>query len=730
MRRIRKGRIAERKRWLQSGRIAEKGENMANWIWYPGDFEIYHGMCQNFDREERGFFWPAYWHIADCRHHVVFHASCRLEKETAFRVTAKGIGHVLVKWEEKAPAGFPEGQPFYQEKKYTIGEWISCPAKEIGIDVVIGNRTGLPCIYVEGEVICSGKNWTVTDFAAPEVPVGWNDMYVRKQQDPQVFEYTKDLCLPVSMERVNGGVLYDFGRELTADTLIKINGEERPERVTLCYGESRTEALDTQLCYLKQVLEIPGKKDGAPTGCARVPEREEDCGASPFGRWETGQCYHTKLRAFRYIFIPEGENASLVTVEALYKYVDFPKRSSFSCSDGLVNRIWEVADTTFRLASGIFFLDGVKRDRWIWSGDAYQSYFINQYLFFDKDICKRTILALRGNDPVTEHINTIVDYSMYWIISLENYYNMSGDLDFIRMVYPKMESLLRYCMAQTDEQGFIYGREGDWIYIDWAELDKEGTLCAEQLLLARSYEAAASVRRLLGLEAAEFDGRKEALLNNIRQFFWDREKGAFIDSYQSGRRNVTRHANIFAVLFGYADEAETESILHRVLLNEEIAAITTPYFKFYELEALAKLGRFDVVMDTLKSYWGGMLERGADTFWEEYKPEQPEEEQYGMYGDKYGKSLCHAWGASPIYLLGRYCMGVRPTGTAYETFAVEPQLELFDSFSCSFPVNEGTVWMDWKDGVLDVYTDKDGGVLKAAGKEYPLERGKHVVVRG
>lgn len=47
----------------------------------------------------------------------------------------------------------------------------------------------------------------------------------------------------------------------------------------------------------------------------------------------------------------------------------------------------------------------------------------------------------------------------------------------------------------------------------------------------------------------------------------------------------------------------------RFFLNEEVAAITTPYFKFYELEALAKLGRFEVVMDTLKSYWGGMLER-------------------------------------------------------------------------------------------------------------------------
>ena len=24
---------------------------MADWIWYPGDFELYHSLCQNFDRE-------------------------------------------------------------------------------------------------------------------------------------------------------------------------------------------------------------------------------------------------------------------------------------------------------------------------------------------------------------------------------------------------------------------------------------------------------------------------------------------------------------------------------------------------------------------------------------------------------------------------------------------------------------------------------------------------------
>lgn len=494
-------------------------------------------------------------------------------------------------------------------------------------------------------------------------------MYIRKEQNPQEFEYT--------------------------------------------------EALDVKDCYLKQILYIPAQADAE-----RLRYEEE----SPFGRWESGRSYRTKLRAFRYLFISEEAAARLITVKAIYKYVDFAKRSDFTCSDDMVNRIWNVADTTFRLASGIFFLDGIKRDRWIWSGDACQSYYINRYLFFDKDICRRTILALRGNDPVTGHINTILDYSLYWIISLENYYNMSGDMEFLRMVYPKMESLLRYCMEQTDEQGFIYGREGDWVYIDWAEMDKEGTLCAEQMLLARSYEAIGTVRRLLGLKEEEFALKRKQLLKNIHEYFWDGEKGAFIDSYRSGRRKVTRHGNIFAVLFGIADAKETESIRKNVLLNEEIPAITTPYFKFYELEALAKLECYDVVLATIKSYWGGMLEKGAAAFWEEYKPDEPEEEQYGMYGDKYGKSLCHAWGASPVYLLGRYCMGIRETKAAYETFAAEPRLELFDSFSCHFPVGDGTVYMEWKEGTLDVYADREGGTLIVRGTEYALPSMQHVVV--
>ena len=93
-----------------------------------------------------------------------------------------------------------------------------------------------------------------------------------------------------------------------------------------------------------------------------------------------------------------------------------------------------MAEHTFRLCSGIFFIDGAKRDKWIWSGDAYQSFFVNRYLMADADIDQRTILALRGNDPMTRHINTIVDYSLLWLLGV-NYHNEGyGDRDFLELV--------------------------------------------------------------------------------------------------------------------------------------------------------------------------------------------------------------------------------------------------------------------------------------------------------
>ncbi len=736
---------------------------MANWIWYPGDFELYHSLCQNFDREERGFFWPANWKAAQYHHCVRFSCEYELEQETEVRITVLGRGYVNVRRQADPPPWIPAERLkdgiFYAEEKHPVGT-ITCPAGKGGLDIIVCDVSGLPCALAEGEVIQSGAGWWASDQVEPPKKAGWNEMYTQSSQNPRIFAYTSEVREPVQIEEVNGGLLYDFGRELTAETLIAY--PKGIGRLTLCYGESRKEALDVELCYLKQSLDLEsetaedefgGRREYAPeTGT----ERENPALGS----------YRTKLRAFRYLFLPEKEAARRCHIQADYKYVDFPVRAGFTSSDERLNEIWRVADITFRLASGIFFLDGVKRDRYIWSGDAYQSYFINQYLFFDEEICKRTMIALRGTDPIVQHINGILDYSMYWLMGMEQFYQMTGDREFLEMIYPKMKSMMDYLERQTDEHGFLYGRPGDWVFIDWADIDKEGPISAEQFLLARSYQTMAKVEEVLGVshtreeepDKPDYAQKQKYLLEQIRTFYWDNEQGAFIDSFVSGKRKVSRHPNIFAVLFDYAEEAETESILTHVLLNDAVTAITTPYFKFYELEALAKLGRLAPVLDSIKSYWGGMLDRGADTFWEEFRPEDPEDKQYGMYGDPYGKSLCHAWGASPIYLLGRYVCGLRPTAPGYESWEIVPDLsviggkaawgeadvrdkvaardeadadgtkaelpEALTELHVTLPLKGGSVWLDYQDGTLSVKTDKAGGTLVAAGVRHILVPGE------
>ena len=91
----------------------------------------------------------------------------------------------------------------------------------------------------------------------------------------------------------------------------------------------------------------------------------------------------------------------------LYEVLPHERPGRFACSSSRINAIYEVAYHTMELCTREFFLDGIKRDRWLWAGDALQSVMMNHYTFFDRDVARRTLRALRGKDPFEKHINTI-----------------------------------------------------------------------------------------------------------------------------------------------------------------------------------------------------------------------------------------------------------------------------------------------------------------------------------
>ena len=79
----------------------------------------------------------------------------------------------------------------------------------------------------------------------------------------------------------------------------------------------------------------------------------------------------------------------------------------------------------------------------------------------------------------------------------------------------------------------------------------------------------------------------------------------------------------------------------------------TPYMHHYFVMALLKTGLRTEAEQHLKDYWGGMLDAGADTFWECWEPEKPGS---SPYGGLIVNSFCHAWSCTPAYIIEKHLL--------------------------------------------------------------------------
>ena len=184
---------------------------------------------------------------------------------------------------------------------------------------------------------------------------------------------------------------------------------------------------------------------------------------------------------------------------------------------------------------------------------------------------------------------------------------------------------------------------------------------------------------------------------------------------------------MFAILYDFVTEEEKKQIMQSVMLNKEIPTITTPYMRFYELAALCEMGLQCEVLPEIKAYWGGMLREGATSFWEKYNPEETGTQHLAMYGRPYGKSLCHAWGASPVYLMGKFYLGVKPTKPGYAEYEVKPTLGGLEWMEGEVPTPFGKVYVKMDARQVTVRSDGGKGTLLVDGKRIEIPVGKEII---
>lgn len=678
------------------------------WIWYPGDYEIWLGNLMNNRRTERGAFFPHFWKMDS--HYVLVEFSKKIELAVAEEIEIAVEGTFNIKLDGKLQFGMP--------RRFTL------PAGIHSLNIKVWNQATPPAIFINGKTVKSDNSWKVTyedkewidesgkasDTTATTYmdAQGWAE-FDGADKLPSKYKLEVTQLAAVKREKIADGELIDFGKETFG--YLQLKGLSGNGKVNIYYGESREEALDTKYCETLDSITIDNNTI-TDNALSKTTAKSD--------------CYTLEnSKAFRYVYITKDAKVNYSEVSMLYEFKPVQYRGKFSCNDEELNNIWKVGEYTMHLTTREFFIDGIKRDRWTWSGDAIQSYQMNYYLFFDTQTVRNTIWLLRGKDPVTSHSNTIMDYTFYWFLSIYDYYMYTGDIGFITQIYPRMQSMMNYVIGRTNANGMVEGLTGDWVFVDWADgfMDKNGELAYEQVLFCKSLETMALCSKLADNSADQ--ANYETLAANLRAklipAFWNETKKALVHNRINGIQQVqvTRYANIFASFYNYLSAEQQQQIKTSVLYNDSIMKISTPYMRYYELEALCVLGEHQEVMKEMIAYWGGMIREGATSFWEKYNPTDEGTQHLAMYGRPYGKSLCHAWGASPVYLLGKYFLGIQPVKAGYSEFAISPNLGGLNWMEGTVPTPNGEIKLYMDTNTIKVTATEGRGYLTFTSKSKP-----------
>lgn len=663
----------------------------AKWIYYPGDFEIWvHKNCV-LQRTERNQPYVPIWRVDSPYGTACFSKRINIaeDERASIRVDGtffiRGLGNQLMYDFDPNDFILPAGN-------YVLSVWVK-------------NYETLPSIWFKSKSYQSDESWHVRVMNDDNVPAA---VYDSSSPDvpPSSFRLATEPKTGTLIRETPEYRLYDFGKNTFGYPVL--HGIYGKGLIHIYYGESQEEAMADKLAETWDELRI-----------------------------EAAQPYNDTLatKAFRYVKIVPQKGVHVDSLSMLYEYLPVSYRGNFTCSDPLVNKIYETSMYTLHLTTREVHLDGIKRDRWAWSGDALQSYWMNMYSFFDEDVNKRTIWGLRGHSPVTRHMNTILDYSFYWLIGIESHYLYTADSVFVKQIYPRMQETIEFCISRLNAKGFAEGRPDDWVFVDWAPIDKSGELSFEQLLFMRSLLSMKRCAEIVGDQstASRMQELFDASRDRFERVFWSDEKKAYLHNRKNGQRSetVTRYTNMFAILFNLIDDERKQEIKQSVILNDEILPITTPYMKFYELAALCEIGEQAKVLDFVKAYWGGMLKLGATTIWETFDPSLPADQHYAMYNRPFGKSLCHAWGANPVYLMGRYFLGVYPVAPGYETYRIEPNLGGLEWMEGSVPTPSGDIRikMDKKQIVIETAASQ-GGVVCFSSRVRPRSTSGEIIPLG
>jgi len=330
-----------------------------------------------------------------------------------------------------------------------------------------------------------------------------------------------------------------------------------------------------------------------------------------------------------------------------------------------IKDINNVAIETLRECMQTVYEDGPKRDMRLWIGDLYLESLANMYSFQNHELTKRCLYLLAGlagedgrlhanvfekPEPHPQYGSFCLTYSLLYNVTLLEYLKATNDMETAQDLWPVVKKQVEDAISYLNDNFIFdqYKKDYVWLFFDWREgLDTNTPIQGLMIFaLDKSYELAKLLNKEDGVK--EWAQISKKMRNAAREKLYDKKRGIFLSGTNG---QVSCMSQIWMILADVLNQPEGQKALRTVLNLEETIYPATPYAYHYLIEAMVKCGMNEEANQYMRNYWGAMVKKGADTFWEQWDPKNEYLSPYNFFPVN---SYCHAWSCTPVYFIHRY----------------------------------------------------------------------------
>lgn len=402
--------------------------------------------------------------------------------------------------------------------------------------------------------------------------------------------------------------------------------------------------------------------------------------------WRSNFGRHTSFKTLRI----SGYAGTLTTddVRAVVAHTEADVAGSFTCSNALLNDIFEMSERSARqnVQQGIISVDA-NREQSPWTADSHNIglgllYNHRNTLIFDKII--RDYAAEQMPDgrfwacsPAA--IYEIPEWSMYWPIILWNHYLFTGDAKLVEGTYKNLSAWMDWIEKSKQPTGLI---DPPGLRIaDYAGgiMEDNGQNISSNSLYYENLNIAAKVATVLGKTdvAREYEAKAAALKTAINTRLLV-NGNSYLTKVGSIQRLPLGAA--WALRFGIVPQGNKAAVAAWIRIQPvHIGGYGGEAF-YSGTYTIGGLG--DFIVADLNRYQH-MLS-GNRTIWESFGAPSP------------GNETNHAWTSYPAYIFPCYIAGIQPTGAAFSTFNIKPEVGGLSYAQAIVPTVKGDISSGWK----------------------------------